>query len=148
MLIDTALIAWITGLPKTGEDPTTLFNKAGEKVPSEAMKENFHTFMGERGLDVMNINDEDDQFTMQVLSCKFFHKCRKDEVSTAIITIAKKCSERGPNELGHILGESIFDRLYRGPGKGYRISLCLSCYFDCTGMMTRTRLLPMYENNC
>jgi hypothetical protein len=56
--IDTALIAWITGLPKAGEDPTTLFNKAGERALSEAMKEKFHTFRGKRGLDVMNINDD------------------------------------------------------------------------------------------
>jgi hypothetical protein len=35
MLIDTKLIVWITGIPKEGEDPTTLFNnKAGEKSQS------------------------------------------------------------------------------------------------------------------
>jgi hypothetical protein len=55
--------------------------------------------------------------------------------------------ERGPNELGHLLGESIFDRLYRGPGERNRVSLCLASYFDCTGRMAGTGLLPMHENN-
>jgi hypothetical protein len=118
MSIYTSLIAWITGLPKIGEDSTTLFNKAGEKALSEAMKEKFHTFRGERGLDFMNINDEYVWFTMHVLACKIFQKCHKDEVSAAVIVVAEKCSERGPNELGHILDESIFYRLYRGPEKG------------------------------
>jgi hypothetical protein len=36
---------------------STLFNKEGERALSEAMKEKFHTFSGEGGLDVMNIND-------------------------------------------------------------------------------------------
>jgi hypothetical protein len=59
VLIDTKLIVWITGLPKVGEDLTTLFNnKSREKAQSESMKEKFHTFRGKRGLDVVNINDE------------------------------------------------------------------------------------------
>jgi hypothetical protein len=48
--IDTALIARIIGLPKVGEDPTILFNKAGERSLSESMKEKFHTFRGEKGI--------------------------------------------------------------------------------------------------
>jgi hypothetical protein len=60
--IDTTLIAHITGIPKEGEDPTTLFNNAREKSQSESMKENFHIFRGERVLDVPNINDDRFQF--------------------------------------------------------------------------------------
>jgi hypothetical protein len=56
--IDTELIFWIIGLPKIGEDPTTLFSKEGEKVESKSMKENFHTCRVKGGLDVANINDD------------------------------------------------------------------------------------------
>ena len=59
IFIDTELIVWVIGLPKVGEDPTTLFSKVGEKSLSKAMKEEFHTFRGKRGLDVTNINDDD-----------------------------------------------------------------------------------------
>jgi hypothetical protein len=60
--IDTELIAWIIGLAKVGEDPTTFFRKTGEKVQLEAMKEKFHTFRGKKELDVANINDDFVQF--------------------------------------------------------------------------------------
>jgi hypothetical protein len=91
--IDTALIAWITGLPKSREDPTTFFNKARERALSKQMKEKFHTFRGKRGLDVMNINDDSVQFVMQVLACKLLHKFRKDEVLIAVIATIEKCFE-------------------------------------------------------
>jgi hypothetical protein len=67
MSIDTTLIAWITRLPKVGDDPTTLFKKEGERALSEAMKDKFHIFRGERGLDVVNINDDSVHFASQVL---------------------------------------------------------------------------------
>jgi hypothetical protein len=57
--IDIVLIAQITGLPKAGENLTTLFNKEGERALSEEMKEKFHTFRGKRGLNVTDIHDID-----------------------------------------------------------------------------------------
>jgi hypothetical protein len=60
--IDTALIAWITGLPKVGEDISLLFHKVGERSLSELMKENFQTFRGKKGMDVKKINDDNLQF--------------------------------------------------------------------------------------
>jgi hypothetical protein len=62
--IDTALIAQIKGIPKEGEDLTTLFNKLGERGLSKSMMEKFHTFRGKGGLDVMNINDDNVWFVM------------------------------------------------------------------------------------
>jgi hypothetical protein len=59
----------------------------------------------------------------------------------------KKMLKGGPNELGHIFGESVFEKLRRGPGERKIVSLFPASYFDCTGRMERTELLPMYENN-
>jgi hypothetical protein len=75
--IDTQLVvAWITGFPKAGEDPTTLFtNKVGEKALSENMKDKFNTFRGKRGLDITNISDDVVRFATQVLACKLLRKC-------------------------------------------------------------------------
>jgi hypothetical protein len=49
---------------------------------------------------------------MQVLACKLLRKCHKDEVLAAVIAVAEKCAEGGPNELGHIFGQSFFGRLH------------------------------------
>jgi len=68
--IDIALIARITGLPKSDEDMTILFNKEGETTLSESMKEKFYTFRGKRGLDVKNIRETNVRFAMQVLDYK------------------------------------------------------------------------------
>jgi hypothetical protein len=64
------LIACITGLPKSDENPSMLVNKVGEKTISESMKEMFLKFTGKRGLDVKNIIDDNVRFSMQVLSYK------------------------------------------------------------------------------
>jgi hypothetical protein len=66
---------------------------------------------------------------------------------SVVITTTEKCVRGGPNELGHIFGESIFDRLHRGLGERHIVSLLLASYFDCTSRMVGTKLLPMYENN-
>jgi len=52
-----------------------------------------------------------------------------------------------PNELVHIFGKPIFDRLHRSLGKGHGVSLCLASHFECTSWMERAWLLPLYENN-
>jgi hypothetical protein len=57
MSIHTVLISQITWLPKSEEDPTIFFNKAGERALSKAMKEKFQTFRGKRILDVKNTSD-------------------------------------------------------------------------------------------
>jgi hypothetical protein len=74
-------------------DLATLFNKAGEKAQSEAIKDKFHTFRGKGGLDVANINDDSVPFSMKVMACKLLRKCRKDEVFASIIAATKKCTE-------------------------------------------------------
>jgi hypothetical protein len=57
--IDTQLIVQIMGLPKEGEDSTTLFfNKSRDKALSDAMKYKFNTFKGSLDLDVTNISDD------------------------------------------------------------------------------------------
>jgi hypothetical protein len=67
--IHTQLIVWIIGLPKEGEDSTTLFtNKAGEKALVEFMMYKFQTFSEKRGLDVANISDDVVWFTTWVLA--------------------------------------------------------------------------------
>jgi hypothetical protein len=69
--IDTDLIVHITGLPSQGEDPSLLFfDKKNEKSLSESMKEKFHTFCGQHGLDVASICDPTVRFVMQALACK------------------------------------------------------------------------------
>jgi hypothetical protein len=87
--MDIELIMWIIGLPKAGEDLTTLFNKVGEKAQSESMRDKFHNFRGKRGLDVVNIDDDGVRFAMQVLAWKLLRKCCKDEVFAAVISVVK-----------------------------------------------------------
>jgi len=57
------------------------------------MKDKFHTFIGKRGLDVVNISDDVVWFEMQVLAYKLLRKFRKDEVSATVIATVKKCLE-------------------------------------------------------
>jgi hypothetical protein len=40
----------------------------------------------------------------------------------------RKMCRGGPNELGHLFGESFFDRLHRILGEMHRVSLCLPSY--------------------
>jgi hypothetical protein len=57
--IDTQLIAWITILPSTREDPQLLFtDKTQEKDLVERMKEKYGTQKGACGLDILSINDD------------------------------------------------------------------------------------------
>jgi hypothetical protein len=88
--IDIALIACIIGLRKVGEDPTLLFNKMGEWVTSESMKEKFDTFKGKRGLYFKSFHNKDVRFSTHVLSYKLLHKCRKDEVPIVVISTIEK----------------------------------------------------------
>jgi hypothetical protein len=91
--IDKKLIAWIKIFSKVGEDLKTLFtNKAGEKTLLESMKDNLHTFLGKRGLDVENISDDVVRFYTKVLACKLWSKFHKDEVSATVIAVVEKCA--------------------------------------------------------
>jgi hypothetical protein len=57
MLIETQLIAWITGFPLTEEDPLPLFiDKTKGKALAERMKEKYGTFKGVRRHDIASIN--------------------------------------------------------------------------------------------
>jgi len=89
--IDTQIIVRIITLLKLGEDPTKLFtNKVGDKFLSETTKDEFHTFWVKRGLYVKNIRDDVVWFFMQISSYKLLRKCRKDEVSTTVISVVEK----------------------------------------------------------
>jgi len=73
--IDTKLIAQITGLPSTREDPLPLFtDKQKDKSLAKKMKDTYETQKGAHTLDVVSINDDTFRFTMQVLACNFLRK--------------------------------------------------------------------------
>jgi hypothetical protein len=57
------------------------------------MKEKNDTFRGKRGLNVKSISDRDVWFATQFFAYKLLHKCRKDEVPTAVILAVEKCKE-------------------------------------------------------
>jgi hypothetical protein len=63
------------------------------KALAEIIKENYHTFHGQCGLDVAIIVDSMVRFAMQSLACKLLRKCRKDQVPTKVITAAEQCVE-------------------------------------------------------
>jgi hypothetical protein len=46
----------------------------GERAISEAMKENYDTFKGKKGMDMKRINEKEVILTMRVLACKMLHK--------------------------------------------------------------------------
>jgi hypothetical protein len=63
--IDTELIERIIKFPSKWEDPSPLFiDKSKEKALAERMKDRYDTFIGARGLDVANINDDAVWFMM------------------------------------------------------------------------------------
>jgi hypothetical protein len=90
--IDTDLTARITGLPMQGQDPNSMFaNKKTDRTLLEAMRENFHTVIGVRRLDVLSICDPTVRIAMQTMACKLLRKCRKDQVPMGVIVAVEKC---------------------------------------------------------
>ena len=55
------------------------------------MKEKFGMFMEVHGLKILSINDDCVKFAMQVLSCKFLRKCRREQVPAGAIGTIEKC---------------------------------------------------------
>jgi hypothetical protein len=63
--INTQLIAWIIGLPSTGEDLLPLFTyKYKEKLVAEKMEDNYDTHRGSCDLYIESINDDTIMFMM------------------------------------------------------------------------------------
>jgi hypothetical protein len=69
------------------------FDKKNEKTLSESMKEKFHTFCGQCGLDVASICDPMVRFVMQALACNILRKCIKYQVPTTVIAATERCVE-------------------------------------------------------
>jgi hypothetical protein len=84
---------------------------------------------------------------MHVLAYKLLRKCRKDEVSDHSDHSDKKLHKGGPNELGHISGKLVFDRLHKILGERHGVSLCLDSHPDRTSWMEGAWRLPMFEHN-
>jgi hypothetical protein len=108
--IDIDLIVHITGLPSQGEDPHHYFLiRRMRKTLSESMKEKFHTFCGQRGLDVASICDLMVRFVMQALACKLLRKVQKRSSANNSDSDNRTMCRGCPDELGNIFVEPIFD---------------------------------------
>jgi hypothetical protein len=51
---------------------------------------------------------------------------------------------RGPNEVGHLLGELVYKGLYGDLGKGKKIPLLMVVDLYCAGQVERARVLPTH----
>ena len=92
--IDGELIHKITGLPKEGPDPSIKFvgNYEDTKL-AQSMKECFGLTKGKRGYQTSTIRHENIHFTAELLACKLMWKCRLNEVSALIVSIAANCAK-------------------------------------------------------
>jgi hypothetical protein len=92
--IDIDLIVHNTCVPSKGLDlAIEFFDKNKEKSLAESMKDKFHTFQGQRGMDAASISDPMVIFETKSLAFKLLRKCRKDQVLSMIIAAAKQCVE-------------------------------------------------------
>jgi hypothetical protein len=93
-----------------GEGPYTIFfDKKNEKSLAESMKEKFHTFCGQCGLDVASICDPMVRFVTQALACKLLRKCKKRPSANNSYSGRRMMCRGCPDELGNIFVEPIFD---------------------------------------
>jgi hypothetical protein len=74
--IDVELIAFITGLPSNGENPTQyLDDKTKEKALAEEMKKTYGTERGSHGIIIKRISDTTTRMETKLMACKLLHKC-------------------------------------------------------------------------
>jgi hypothetical protein len=85
------------------------FDKKNEKSLTERMKEKFHTFCGQPGLDVTSICDPMVRFVTKYLACKLLRKCIKYQVSATVIVTTERCVEGIQMNWVNILIKPIFD---------------------------------------
>jgi hypothetical protein len=57
------------------------------------MKKKYGTDRGTRGIIIKRINDSMTHLGMEILSCKFLRKCRREEVPVGVVAIAAQCAE-------------------------------------------------------
>jgi hypothetical protein len=95
-------------------------------------------------LDVKNISDDNVQFAMQVLACKLLHKCRKDEVPTAVIAAVEKCIEGVQMNWATFLVNQFLQDCIEAQEKGTKFHYAWLVDFYCVGRMAGTRLLSVH----
>ena len=87
--IDGELIHRITGLPKEGLDPGIEFvGKHEDTKLAQHMKERFGLTKGKRGYQTSTIRQQNIHFATELLACKLMQKCKPNEVSAPIVSIA------------------------------------------------------------
>jgi hypothetical protein len=90
--IDVELIAFITGLPSNGKNPTQyLDDKTKEKALAEDMKKTYGTERGSRGIIIKQISDATTKMTKKLMACKVLCKFHKEEVPTGVVAVATQC---------------------------------------------------------
>ena len=57
------------------------------------MKDRFGLTKGKRGYKTLTIRHQKIHFTAELLACKLMQKCRQNEVSAPIVSIATNCAE-------------------------------------------------------
>ena len=92
--INGELIHRIIGLPKEGPDPGIEFvGKHEDMKLAQHMKECFGLTKGKRGYQTLTIQHQNIRFAADLLACKLMRKCRMNEVSAPIVSIAANCAE-------------------------------------------------------
>jgi hypothetical protein len=89
--IDVELIAYITGLPSWGEDPTQfLEDKTKEKALVEEMNKEYNIERGSHEIIIRHISDTVKIMATKIMACKLLRKCCKEEfLAKVVATIVK-----------------------------------------------------------
>jgi hypothetical protein len=92
--IDVDIIAYITGSPSRGEDPTHfLEDKTKEKELADEMKNKYGTKRGSRRIIIKCISDVVKRMATKIISCKLLSKCHKEKVLAGVFVATTQCEE-------------------------------------------------------
>ena len=81
-------------MPKEGPDPGIEFvSKHEDTKLAQSMKECFGLMKGKQGYQTSTIQHQNICFAIELLACKLMQKCRPNEVSAPIVSIATNCTE-------------------------------------------------------
>jgi len=84
------LIHRISRLPFKGKDPATIFEGKGSDLALvKAMKTKYKLEKKKRGYAISSIKDKGVHVATQILADKVMRKCRTNEVSALVVTLAK-----------------------------------------------------------
>jgi hypothetical protein len=84
--INVDLIAAITGIPTDGDRPKQyLEDKTKAKAIFDEIKVKYGIEIGNKGININDINDPVTRFATSLLGCKLMLKCRKEEVPTTVV---------------------------------------------------------------